>query len=162
MTATAPDIERKRLGEHADDVLFLRACGLTVAPFHGGFRVNGEVVGDEGLQKRAELERDKRAGQAFQAAARPSKINPGEEGADAAKPAKARVAAPPEAAPEDRIVVLDLGRLHSETYRRYALAECAQACVAIVESFPEGERAGWVDVIGGKLIDAIEARSEGR
>lgn len=67
-TFLAPtDAERRTFGDLAVDVAYLRrGCMLIVAPYHGEFRVgvgrgDDDVVDAEGLQARAQKERNRRA-----------------------------------------------------------------------------------------------------
>lgn len=61
MTAEISQHERARHGEYAEDVVYLRdMCGLLVAPFRNGYRINNDVVTKDELRERAAQERRKR------------------------------------------------------------------------------------------------------
>lgn len=60
------DAERRSFGDLAEDIAFLRrGCHLTVAPFHGAFRIGTnadlDCVTSSALQARARREREARA-----------------------------------------------------------------------------------------------------
>lgn len=61
MTAQISQHERVRHGEYAEDVVYLRdVCGLLVAPFRDGYRINNDVVTKDELRERAAQERTRR------------------------------------------------------------------------------------------------------
>lgn len=66
--------ERSRFGELADDVAYLRrVCGLLVAPFEDGYRIQRDKVDADGLVARATAERARRRTDAPKAAVATSK-----------------------------------------------------------------------------------------
>ncbi len=55
------DAEVRAFGHLAQDIAYLRrGCGLIVAPFKDGFRIDGDVVGAAELRARADRERKRR------------------------------------------------------------------------------------------------------
>lgn len=61
MTSQISEHERRRHGECVEDVVYLRdVCGLLVAPFRDGYRINNDVVTKDELRERAAQERKRR------------------------------------------------------------------------------------------------------
>lgn len=65
--ASAPtDAERRAFGDLAEDIAYLRrVCMLTVAPYHGEYRIgvgraDDDVIDGEGIRARATAERERR------------------------------------------------------------------------------------------------------
>jgi hypothetical protein len=147
------DIERRQFGALADDVAFLRrGCGLLVAPYRGGWRINDEVTDDEGLGARARLERKARKAPQVERNAREPAAPGGSSGHTVG----------PTVALDAPIVVLERRRLGDEAYRRRALVECGQAALALIDSFPEAEREALVATLGERFAQAALQQREGR
>lgn len=131
--------ELRRFRSLAWDIAYLRrACGLVVAPFHDGFRIDNQVVTADELAERARRERE-----AASSEPPPPSAPPPQDREDLRGDPPIWSARP--------IVQLERARLGDEAYRRAALSECAQACSVLIDSFPWHERPALVETICTRL-----------